>query len=115
MSCRNSTGMYWKRCASRSNPAGSRSRAPRAREPRLARQPTPNPLLGPREIARHCAPTGDGDQPLRLAPARLLLSARAYPRVLRVARTIADFAASPAITAEHIAEAIQYRRLDASF
>ena len=56
-----------------------------------------------------------GDQLLRHALARLLLSARAYHRVLRVARTIADLAASTSITAEHIAEAIQYRRLDASF
>jgi magnesium chelatase family protein len=70
---------------------------------------------GTREIDRHCATNRDGDQLLRHALARLLLSARAYHRVLRVARTIADLAASSAITAEHIAEAIQYRRLDASF
>jgi SAM-dependent methyltransferase len=49
------------------------------------------------------------------ALARLLLSARAYQRVLRVARTIADLAGASTIGAEHIAEAIQYRRLDASF
>jgi magnesium chelatase family protein len=52
---------------------------------------------------------------LRHALARLLLSARAYHRVLRVARSIADLAESRMIAAEHIAEAIQYRRLDASF
>ena len=57
----------------------------------------------------------DGDQLLRHALARLLLSARAYHRVLRVARTIADLAGDTAIRATHIAEAIQYRRLDASF
>ena len=49
-------------------------------------------------------------QLLRHALARLLLSARGYHRVLRVARTIADLADKTSITAEHIAEAIQYRR-----
>jgi len=51
----------------------------------------------------------------RHALARLLLSARAYHRVLRVARTIADLAQRTTLAGEHIAEAIQYRRLDASF
>ena len=79
------------------------------------RQGKPNALLGTREIDRHCETDKDGDQLLRHALARLLLSARAYHRVLRVARSIADLAGKSAITAEHIAEAIQYRRLDASF
>src|SRR5213594_1135199 len=92
-----------------------RGRVAQAHETQLARQHKPNALLGTREIDRHCATNRDGDQLLRHALARLLLSARAYHRVLRVARTIADLAASTAITAEHIAEAIQYRRLDASF
>ncbi|HKC31473.1 MAG TPA: YifB family Mg chelatase-like AAA ATPase, partial [Burkholderiales bacterium] len=92
-----------------------RGRVAQAHETQLARQHKPNALLGTREIDRHCATNRDGDQLLRHALARLLLSARAYHRVLRVARTIADLAASTTITAEHIAEAIQYRRLDASF
>jgi magnesium chelatase family protein len=75
----------------------------------------PNALLGTREIDRVCATDRDGDQLLRHALARLLLSARAYHRVLRVARSIADLAGAGQIAAEHIAEAIQYRRLDASF
>ena len=86
-----------------------------AREVQLARQGTPNALLGTRDIDRHCGTDRDGDQLLRNALARLLLSARAYHRVLRVARSIADLAGKGTIAAEHIAEAIQYRRLDASF
>ena len=92
-----------------------RSRVERARRLQLERQSKPNALLGTREIDRHCATDRDGDQLLRHALARLLLSARAYHRVLRVARSIADLAGRGTIAAEHIAEAIQYRRLDASF
>ena len=92
-----------------------RLRVEGARRAQLARQGKPNSLLGPREIERHCATDREGDQLLRHALARLLLSARAYQRVLRVARSIADLAQHSEIAAEHIAEAIQYRRLDASF
>jgi magnesium chelatase family protein len=92
-----------------------RARIERTRQLQLERQSKPNALLGTREIDRHCATDRDGDQLLRHALARLLLSARAYHRVLRVARSIADLAGKSTIAAEHIAEAIQYRRLDASF
>ncbi len=92
-----------------------KSRVARARSLQLVRQGKPNSLLGTAEIDRHCGTDRDGDQLLRHALARLLLSARAYHRVLRVARSIADLAGKGAIAAEHIAEAIQYRRLDASF
>jgi magnesium chelatase family protein len=92
-----------------------RARVEKARRVQLERQSKPNALLGTREIDRHCATDRDGDQLLRHALARLLLSARAYHRVLRVARTIADLAGAGTIAAEHIAESIQYRRLDASF
>ena len=87
----------------------------KARGMQAERQGKPNALLGTREIDRHCATDRDGDQLLRHALARLLLSARAYHRVLRVARSIADLCGKNVIAAEHVAEAIQYRRLDASF
>jgi magnesium chelatase family protein len=91
------------------------ARVAAARERQVARQGRPNALLGPREIERYCATDREGDQLLRHALARLLLSARAYHRVLRLARSIADLAQSAGVGAEHIAEAIQYRRLDPSF
>ena len=95
--------------------ADIKKRVERARQAQLLRQGKPNALLGTREIDRHCATDKDGDQLLRHALARLLLSARAYHRVLRVARSIADLCEKKVIAAEHVAEAIQYRRLDASF
>jgi magnesium chelatase family protein len=90
-----------------------RDRVEAARERQINRQGKPNNLLAGKEIDRHCALDAAGETLLKQAIARLNLSARAYHRVLKLARTIADLAASPAILAAHIAEAIRYRRLAA--
>ena len=89
-----------------------RFRASAARECALARQGKPNTQLATREIDRHCAPDTQGLTLLKQAISRLGLSARAYHRILKVARTIADLAGADAVAGNHVAEAIQYRRLD---
>jgi magnesium chelatase family protein len=91
-----------------------RSRVIAARERQLARQGKANVHLGTREIEQLCAVDGEAEALIKHAIARLALSARAYHRVLRVARSIADLAAREAIGAAHVAEAIQYRRMDAA-
>jgi magnesium chelatase family protein len=89
-----------------------RERVGRARERQLARQGKPNAKLGPKEIDSHCSPDAAGADLLKSAIARMGLSARAYHRVLKVARTIADVAGRERIAAGEIAEAIQYRKMD---
>lgn len=76
----------------------------------LARQGKHNNLLSGNEIDAHCRPDSDGEQLLRTAMTRLNWSARAYHRVLKVARTIADLSGTATVTQAHVAEAIQYRR-----
>lgn len=67
----------------------------------------------PSELVRKvCELSEAGKMLLKTAMNKLQLSARAYDRILRVARTIADLAGSPEIKIEHLAEAIQYRSLD---
>ena len=67
-----------------------------------------NAQLGAKEIKRYCAVKEDADKLLETAINKLGLSARAYSRVLKVGRTIADLAGVENIEASHIAEAIQY-------
>ena len=87
------------------------ARAEDARQRQLVRQGKPNALLSVTEIDTWCAPDTKGEALLRQAITRLDLSARAYHRILKVARTIADLAGSENILAVHIAEAVQYRRM----
>jgi magnesium chelatase family protein len=90
--------------------AAVRARVTGARAAQLARQGKPNARLAAREIDRWCAPDEAGAQLLKQAIARLGLSARAYHRVLKVARTIADLAGAERVSSAHVAEAIHYRR-----
>jgi len=71
-----------------------------------------NAQLRPGQIRKHCRIDGPGRTLIEQAVARLGLSARAYMRILKVSRTIADLEQRDSIAAEHVAEAIQYRSLD---
>lgn len=71
-----------------------------------------NAQLKPRHLKKYCALDTADRELLERAIVTFGLSARAYGRVLRVARTIADLAGSERIQAPHLAEAIQYRSLD---
>jgi magnesium chelatase family protein len=65
--------------------------------------------MGPAEVRDHCRVDDTGKNLLRAAMQQLQMSARAYHRILKLARTIADLAGSEGIETAHLAEAIQYR------
>ena len=88
-----------------------RARVVSAMTRQQSRQAVSNARLNTAAIDRHCQPDEAGSLLLQRASAQLGLSARAWHRILKVARTIADLAGSDIIGASHIAEAIQYRRL----
>ena len=88
-----------------------RMRVERAYQVQLERQGKPNADLQPKEIDRLCVTDAAAATLARRAITQLSLSARAYHRVLKLARTIADIAGVDVIAAAHVAEAVQYRRL----
>jgi len=90
--------------------AAVRQRVTAARTRQLERQGTPNAQLAGKQIDLHCHTDAAGLTLLKQAITRLNLSARAYHRILRVARSIADLADTEQINAAQIAEAVQYRR-----
>jgi magnesium chelatase family protein len=89
-----------------------RARVETARTIQLERQNKTNDALGSLEIEAFCQPDETGLTLLKTAISKLNLSARAYHRILKVARTIADLGKEQAIHSAHIAEAIQYRKAD---
>jgi magnesium chelatase family protein len=98
-----------------SNPDGEssatiRSRVTAAHTLQQVRQGRLNAHLDARDIEQHCVPDTKARVMLHQAIDKLGLSARAYHRTLKVARTIADLASSDTISVAHVAEAIQYRR-----
>ena len=74
-----------------------------------------NAQLSARNLNAACKTSDEAHQLLLLSCERLKLSNRAYTRVLKVARTIADLAGSERIEAEHVSEAVQYRTLDRKY
>ena len=93
-----------------------RTRVDRARQLQLARfHGRPifcNAEMAARDLRRYCITEPAAESLLEQAMTKLALSARAYTRILKVARTIADLDAADPIRVSHIAEAIQYRSLD---
>lgn len=87
-------------------------RVAHARDLQLNRQGCTNAILKGRDIDRVCRPTARARQLLDRASNKLGFSARAYHRVLKVARTIADLAGTPEIDAKHVGEALMMRKLD---
>lgn len=96
-----------------------RERVLRARARQLERLPETgascNARLSPSALAECCRMTDGASRLLRTAFDSMGLSARAYDRILKVSRTIADLAGSDIIDREHLAEAVQYRSLDRKY
>jgi magnesium chelatase family protein len=89
-----------------------RERVNSAHRLQLRRQGKPNARLSAGEVDEFCVTDVASQSLLRQAIERLDLSARAYHRILKVARTIADIAGAESIGVKHVSEAVQYRRFD---
>ena len=89
-----------------------RRRVEAARKTQLDRQGKANSQLDAKETEKYCMLEQEGEALIRRAIASLSLSARAYHRVLRMARSIADLQNMPTLSRNHVAEAIQYRRFE---
>jgi magnesium chelatase family protein len=74
-----------------------------------------NAAMTPRLIRSYCRIESESETMLERAMARLGLSARAYDRILKVSRTIADLDSSDSINSVHVAEAVGYRSLDRTY
>ncbi len=74
-----------------------------------------NAQMTTRHLKAHCKLSEDAESMLKQAIDHLRLSARAYDRILKVSRTVADLSGAPNIGVEHIAEAVQYRSLDRKY
>ena len=99
--------------------ADIRKRVVRARKKQLLRLKRKkiycNAQMGTKEVKKFCLVDGEGKELLEMAVDRLGFSARAYTRILKVARTIADLEGEERINPVHVSEAIQYRMLDKYF
>lgn len=99
--------------------AAIRTRVERARRSQLerfrGRSLFCNAEMGVRDLRAHCEVAAEAERLIETAMTRLGLSARAYGRILKVARTIADIAGEERVGLAHVAEAIQYRSLDRAF
>jgi magnesium chelatase family protein len=111
----------WQDLSSRGEPAEAsaviRERVERARATQRERfrgrsSVRANAHMSARDIRHHCRLNPEAEELLRSAMSRLALSARAYHRVLKIARTIADLAGASELEPANVAEAIQYRALD---
>ncbi len=100
------------RSASGDDSHTTRQRVEQARERQMVRNGCANSMLQGEAIRQHCSPLASADRLMRRAMEQLGLSARAYHRILKLARTIADLAGSDHIESAHIGEAIGYRQLD---
>ena len=89
-----------------------RLRVARARTIQLERQGALNSSLAVGDLERHALPDRETCDLLRFTARRFNTSARAYGRILRVARTIADLAGAKDLTVHHVSEALLFRQLD---